>query len=52
MENGRPSSLREDIWPRPDRALPEENSQAATVRHRTDLPCFICFASQAGIALS
>jgi CBS domain-containing protein len=54
MENARPSSLREDIWPRSDRALPGQGefTKGATVHRRTDSPWFICFASQAGVALS
>jgi len=54
MENARPSSLREDIWPRSDRALrgQGEFTKGATVHPRTNSAWFICFASQAGVALS
>jgi hypothetical protein len=54
MENARPSSLREDIWPRSDRALLERGGihKGATIHRKTDSPCLICFASQAGVALS
>jgi hypothetical protein len=54
MENARPSSLREDIWPRSDRALlgRGEFTKRGEIHRKTDSPCFICFASQAGVALS